>query len=419
MASPPVTSRRPPLLKRGSSKRLVPDPRQAEAWTCFCCTKRNIPSADKCCVCGRGKDYIIKRGTLIETFLFVNMGPHRGICHLSDPLPLHGEGAAYYRKEQLKSLYPSPLDVEETDDQQWNALHYVAAIGNKDLLSDLIELGGSVTTANAQGMTPLHLAVQSGQVHSVSLCLTSGADINQPTSFELNTPLHMAVGAGMKNMTMFLVDAGAKVNVANAIGRTPFHLAAALGRTDLGAYLLRHGADHRAFDYHGWNARQIAEYNGYREFEELVVRCDLTVHQSVIKELPPGDWQSSVWTDVTSTYQRKREEYLKREAAYSKENERHAVPSAPSAPSSPKSIDAPYRVGGGQATLKQMAAADPAMLAVVKTKASKAVTLNLDTRPSQAQLATAANVLNTPSRSILKRPAEEHSVASSVTFDFK
>lgn len=305
---------------------------------------------------------------------------------------------------------------------QWSALHYVAAIGNKDLLGDLIELGGSVTTANSHGMTPLHLAVQSGQVHSVSLCLTNGADINQPTSCELSTPLHMAVGAGMKSMTMFLVDAGAKVNVANAIGRTPFHLAAAIGRTDLGAYLLRHGADHRAFDYHGWNARQIAEFNGHREFEELVVRCDLTVHQSVIKELPPGSWQSSVWTDVTNTFQKKREDYLKREAAYNKEDVTLHGSSASvqsSASSGPKSADDAYRVGGGKATLQQMAAADPVVLSVVKSKPSKAVTLNLDTRPSQLQTTTAANVLNTPSRSILKRAADDYSVASSVTFDFK
>lgn len=65
-------------------------------WICFCCTKRNGPEIDHCCVCARPKSYVSKR----------------------EILPLHGVGGHFFRKSQLKTLFRDEGDIIETDDKQ-------------------------------------------------------------------------------------------------------------------------------------------------------------------------------------------------------------------------------------------------------------------------------------------------------------
>lgn len=291
------------LGKRASSRRLlkaqVKDGSAEEPeidWVCFCCTKKNSVAVDLCCVCGRSKTYVAKR----------------------EILPLHGAGGLHFRKSQIRTIIRDDADLVETDDKQWNALHYVSAIGNKDLLQELIDFGGSVTATTEHGHTPLHLAVESGVLSSVALCVQSGANINAATFFERHTPLHMAVQDGKKAIAFYLIDVGADVNCKNAVGRTPLHLSAVLGRNDLAHALITHGADVDVMDTHGWTARQIAEYNGHRDFEEYMVRTKLTVCQSVIKELPPADWHSSIWSQVVVQYDNKKQELIKQRALEAK-----------------------------------------------------------------------------------------------------
>lgn len=253
-------------------------------WMCFCCSKRNKGDLSTCCVCGRPRGYIIRR----------------------EVLPLHGDAGLYYRKEQVAALYDEGRedgDIGETDEMGWSSLHYVSAMGNRDLLVELLDLGASVSATTGHGMSPLHLAAQSGVLDSVTACLTAGADINAQTKFEQSTPLHLAIERQHKNVAFYLIDAGAKVNVPNSVGRTPLHVACASGQFDLAAYLVRNGADVRAFDAHGWNARQIAELHGHRDIEEMLVRCTMVVAQAVIVDMPEAEWHSTLWSDVKRNYQ--------------------------------------------------------------------------------------------------------------------
>jgi hypothetical protein len=187
------------------------------------------------------------------------------------------------------------------------------------------------------GHTALHLAVESGVLSSVALCLTSGADVNAATNFEKNTPLHMAVQDGKKAIALYLMDMGADVNARNAVGRSPLHLSAASGRVDLAHALVLKGADGDMFDAHGWSVRQIAEYNGFRDLEEYLVRMKLTVSQSVLKELPPAEWQSSIWDEVVGQYADKRDRLQnQQERAEAGANRRKLL--APPVPDSDSSI---------------------------------------------------------------------------------
>jgi hypothetical protein len=176
-------------------------------------------------------------------------------------------------------------------------------MGNRGLLLELLELGASVSAGTELGLTPLHLAAQSGVLDSVTACLTAGANINAQTKCEMSTPLHLAIECLHKHVAFYLVDAGANVNPPNRVGRTPLHAACATGQFDIAAYLVRNGADVRAFDAHGWNARQIAELHGHRDIEEMIVRCTMEVSQAIIVDMPAAEWHSSLWNDVKRNYQ--------------------------------------------------------------------------------------------------------------------
>lgn len=320
------------LEKRVSSKRLLQSQiddgaasATEETWVCFCCSKKNGADSDVCCVCGRGKAYVARR----------------------EILPLHGAGGTFFRKSQIRTLFEDEADLIETDDKQWNALHYVSAIGNRDLLQELIECGGSLTSTTEHGHTPLHLAVESGVLSSVALCVQSGAKVDAATHFEKHTALHMAVQAGKRAITLYLIDVGAHVNCRNAVGRTPLHMSAALGRTDIANALLLNGADGDAMDDHGWTARQIAEFNGHRDFEEFMVRSKLTVSQSVIKELPPAEWHSSIWSEVVDQFGKKKEQMRV-------EQERERAAEARSRRQAPTVVDEFRSEDSCTATLKKM-----------------------------------------------------------------
>lgn len=68
------------------------------------------------------------------------------------------------------------------------------------------------------GLTPLHLAVESGQDPVVELLLGFGASVHVKTTFDLETPLHIAArtkeGATCAKL---LIKSGANVNATEKV----------------------------------------------------------------------------------------------------------------------------------------------------------------------------------------------------------
>lgn len=255
-------------------------------WFCHCCGLKNVLTAVKCRVCGRGEDFAQKGYSM----------------------PLHGKGNQVYRPSQVASVVENFM---EADANGWTALHTCACNGNEPLVSKLLSLECEVDSLTECGQTALHLAVYSGSMESVIALLNNGARIDAPTSFERNQPIHIAADRGWKEILMYLVENGAKTNATNLIERTPLHLVAANGRVDIASLLLRHGAQPHLLDVHGWNARQVAELNGNREIEELLVRATMTEKQAVIKVMPTAPWHGELWTSLLETQKSKREEHEK------------------------------------------------------------------------------------------------------------
>lgn len=253
-----------------------------EPWYCHCCGFKNKDAdavLENCKVCGRHESYALE----------------------GYPLPLHGKGGALFRPSQIITVL---TQVDETDDVNWTPLHNACVTGNTAAALKLMELNAHIEAATDKGQTPLHLAVYAGSQSTVQALLKHGANPNATTRFELNTPVHLACEAGWRAILNDLLGASGNPNALNRMDRTPLHLAALIGRADMGASLIREGADLLLKDVHGWNARQLAELRNNRAFVELLVRNTQADKMAVLKEMPPAEWHCQLWSEVVASTQK-------------------------------------------------------------------------------------------------------------------
>ena len=129
--------------------------------------------------------------------------------------------------------------VETGEDKMALLLNAVRS-GQKDVCSFLC--GSSYIKLEyrheKEGKTALHVAVECGNLEIVLLLLDSGASINSLT-FSSTSSLHLSCRKGHLSITKLLIDRGAEVNLQDSKGWAPIHEAAALGRSNSIAYLIR------------------------------------------------------------------------------------------------------------------------------------------------------------------------------------
>jgi ankyrin repeat protein len=110
----------------------------------------------------------------------------------------------------------------------------------------------------------------------------------------------------------------ANVHIANAVGRTPLHIAATVGRSDMGAHLLRMKAVPGVMDSLGWTPRQTAEFHNHSDFCELMIRSEMVDKQYSMKDVPPGKWDTPLWKEVTLSYHEKKKQLDKESHRFEK-----------------------------------------------------------------------------------------------------
>src|SRR5262249_41108659 len=115
--------------------------------------------------------------------------------------------------------------------------------GNKDAVRALLKQGADVNTAQGDGMTALHWAVQKGDVDLAKTLLYAGANVRARTRVGGYTPLLMASKIGTGPMIEALIAGGADSNGATTNGATALMFAAQAGYTDAVNALVAHGAD--------------------------------------------------------------------------------------------------------------------------------------------------------------------------------
>ena len=129
------------------------------------------------------------------------------------------------------------------DRDQRPVLMLAALLPDTRLLRALIAKGADVNRASC-GITPLLAATRDswhGRAEAVMTLLTNGAN-PLVADADGNTPLHGAVLSGEPNVAAMLLDAGAAIDALNKQGETPLSIACRAANWPLARFLLERGA---------------------------------------------------------------------------------------------------------------------------------------------------------------------------------
>lgn len=106
-----------------------------------------------------------------------------------------------------------------------------------------------ITSANADGDTPLHAALRRGNEELVRYLLTLNPNWSHLSGEKGNTPLHTAVEAGQLGMAKLLLPLKPDLNLRNQKGRTPLMIAVNEGNLPMVQLLLQYPHDLNFYDF--------------------------------------------------------------------------------------------------------------------------------------------------------------------------
>ena len=93
------------------------------------------------------------------------------------------------------------------------------------------------------GYALLCTAIEKKHTEIAKLLLTNGSRVNSENEMPSETPLHFAVENGDIEIIQMLLDKDADINALNISGHTPFHLALICEEIEIIHILLNQGAD--------------------------------------------------------------------------------------------------------------------------------------------------------------------------------
>jgi uncharacterized protein len=173
-------------------------------------------------------------------------------------------------RDAVRSLLKQHVDVNTPEADGATALAWAAHWDDMETADLLIRAGANVNAANSYGVTPLSLActnqnaamvekllnsganpngvpggtpvlmtaARTGDVDTVKLLLTHGADVNAKGTERGQTALMWAVAEKHSEVARLLIDHGADVNARSTSGFTPLLFAAQQGDLDSARMLL-------------------------------------------------------------------------------------------------------------------------------------------------------------------------------------
>jgi cytohesin len=164
----------------------------------------------------------------------------------------------------FQALVHANSNINSQDLTGVTPLHYAAGNGNLEAVKALIAAGADASTQDSSGATPLHKAIRAYDKNKPTiydivaryLIRSGGQGLTGIYDSEGQTPLHIAVQQGNLRMAEYLLRYHADVDALDAERNTPLHFATSLQMRNK---LLRHGADFSICNCAGQNpiARNI------------------------------------------------------------------------------------------------------------------------------------------------------------------
>ena len=159
-----------------------------------------------------------------------------------------------------KLLADNHTDLNMQNKEGKTPVHLAVCHHYHQILDILMERDGNASKRDWEGLTPLHVAANDGDVTSVRILLNSagGQQSLNAASKIGDSPLHMACKKGNKESARILINNNATLNNTNTYGATPLYNSIANNHEELTWFLLDNGAklsDMRMDPFGGLRAR--------------------------------------------------------------------------------------------------------------------------------------------------------------------
>lgn len=170
------------------------------------------------------------------------------------------------------------LERDEIDalDPRWGVapLHAAAWFDRDALIEPLVASGATVDLPDAEGRTPLVLAIDRSSRAAAAALVVSGASLEARDADD-DTPILRAAFAGRAGIVRDLAEAGADVDAVGSGGATPLIAAAGADDADTVRALLDAGADTSAHDAEGRSALDRARHHHARAAETVLLAAGI------------------------------------------------------------------------------------------------------------------------------------------------
>ena len=212
----------------------------------------------------------------LDAMKWLDKRPDFGGISPGIPLDFTGEGSLHEaalngkleKAEALIKANPKLVFNQQSYAEQ-TPLHLAVEYGNIEVAKLLLVHSAKVEAKAHGGWTPLLNAVFGGNKAVVELLLDHHADVNVKEDGG-RTPLHIAAENGYTEIAKVLLAHKAEINARNSEGMTPLHVAAAMGTKDMVLLLLGNNADFNVKDKFGKTPLDRAVEHNHSDIAEML-----------------------------------------------------------------------------------------------------------------------------------------------------